>query len=139
VAFAFLGLLALYLLGAALEAPDGQGEVGQPVFWLGRWRMFTDLRDKHEDIEVIAISGDREQALELASLYPSAWDEGPGYLREDFYARPERRAAWVRSLCARSRASALELWLLRWPRRPGQPAIPAEGIERELLWSGPCP
>jgi hypothetical protein len=80
----------------------------EPALWVGRWRMFTDLRTTHTDLDA-ALLRDDWQALDLATVYPARWDEGPGYSRSAFLGDPLRVAALADSLCRRTDARAVRL------------------------------
>ena len=81
--------VALANLGVA-EPPAG-APAAQSLTWLGRWRMFTELRPRHTDLEADACDDAGHcTRVDLAALYPNHWDEGPGYLRDDFLRDPRR-------------------------------------------------
>lgn len=137
-------LLGLYLLGGVASAeagfadPDGSARM-ERVFWLGRWRMFTDLRTRHSGIDAELRRDGAWAPVDLAAVYPSRWDEGPGWLRDDFVDDAPRVRRLVLDLCRRTGADAARLTRVRWQKTLGQREPPrGEGEERRVLWDGPC-
>ncbi len=128
---------SLAYLGVA-EPPAGLAGASD-LFWLGRWRMFTELRATHTDLEAAAFVGDAWVPVDLAALYPSRWAEGPGYLRDDFHGRPERLARLAEDVCARVPGAARTRFaLITWPRTLGQVEQPRDGATRSELYDEPC-
>lgn len=110
--------VALANLGVA-EPPAG-APAAQSLTWLGRWRMFTELRPRHTDLEADACDDAGHcTRVDLAALYPNHWDEGPGYLRDDFLRDPRRTGLLATDLCARTGATAIRLVEVSWARTPG--------------------
>lgn len=137
---AYLGVCyrsSLAYLGVA-DMPAGVAGAND-LFWLGRWRMFTELRAAHTDLDAEALVGDRWEARSLAALYPSAWDEGPGYLRDDFYTRPERLGRLADDLCGRTPgATRVRFTLVTWARTRGQVDQPRTDATRTELADTAC-
>jgi hypothetical protein len=127
--FAFCFAVALVELRGG-DAPD---ELARRA-WLGRWRMFTDLRTTHTDL-AIEVDG---APVDPALLYPSRWDEGPGYTRDDFLDDPRRVAALARDVCARVPGDRVRLVRVRWAKTPGTREQPREDERRAVLFEGRC-
>lgn len=138
--------LALYFLVAYRAALAGLGvaerPAGAPVLhsltWLGRWRMFTELRDQH--VVLIAEAGGPQgwAPVELSAWFPSHRDEGPGYDRDDYFDDPRRQAQLAAALCARVQAPAVRLSVRRFPKTLGQQAQPERGATTALLLERAC-
>lgn len=147
VAAALVGL-ALYFVACWPFARAQLGTVTLPAWaaplapwtWLGRWRMFTELRPYHHDIVIDALVDGRPEPVDLAALYPNHWPDGPGYTRDDFYRDPRLVAALDTDLCARVPGPPQSLrWThLRWPKTLGSRDQPRGGLEREVLWYAAC-
>ncbi|GDX82636.1 hypothetical protein LBMAG42_44470 [Deltaproteobacteria bacterium] len=110
----------------------------QAFTWLGRWRMFTELRDRHSDLLAEAGRGGAWSAIDLAARYPNHWDEGPGYLRDDFYGDPRRLEALALDLCGLS-DEAVRFTRVTWAKSPGQHEQPHIAEDRSVLGSFDCP
>lgn len=137
--------LGLYLL-VCYRASLADLGVAQPparlagrFTWLGHWRMFTERRPDHVDLEARVQVGADWTLLDLATRYPQRWDDGPGYLRDDFYQDPGRLRTLALDLCTLPQARAVELTLLRWPKQPGVAGAPREGLNRRDLLHQDCP
>lgn len=109
----------------------------QALTWLGRWRMFTELRDRHSDLIAEANRGERWSAIDLAERYPNHWDEGPGYLRDDFYGDPRRLEALAHDLCQEGDES-VRFTRITWAKSPGQDEQPHIDEDRAELGSFGC-
>ena len=138
---AYLGVCyrsSLAYLGVA-DMPAGVAGASD-LLWLGRWRMFTELRATHTDLDAEALVGDRWEARSLAALYPSAWDEGPGYLRDDFYRHERRVAALAVDVCERVGTPGAEVGvtLVTWTKTLGQVAQPRTDARRQTLLTWVC-
>lgn len=173
---AWLGVcyrFALANLGVA-EAPAALAAWGD-LFWLGRWRMFTDARPTHTDLVAEARMGGASGsdtadggasgsgasgsgaagsgaaegggaeggawvAVDLAALYPSRWDEGPGYLRDDLLEHPRRLAVLADATCRRvpGGPERIRFTLVEWPKTPGQVEQPRDRATTQLLLDHPC-
>jgi hypothetical protein len=136
----FVGCLrfALVTLGAA--PPPGVLADAGDWFWLGRWRMFTDLRPFHTDLAVESRVGSAWIDVDLATWYPSRWDEGPGYLRDDFYENPGRLRRMAADLCVRlgSDPDRIRFTLVRWPKTLGSVEQPRDEATRTELLDVAC-
>ena len=110
----------------------------EPALWAGRWRMFTDLRTTHTDLDVeIRVSGEW-QPLNLATLYPLRWDEGPGYTREAFLVHEPRVRALALDLCERTHAEAVKLSRVIFDKTPGSAIQPRVNPQTTLLLERRC-
>ena len=144
---AALMALGLYLLACYRASLTGLGVAAAPagapalrgLTWLGHWRMFTEKRDHHVDLEARVWSGGTATVVDLGARYPQRWDDGPGYLRDDFYEDPRRLAVLAADLCTLPGAARVELTLLRWPKQPGVAGAPREGLTRRDLAAQDCP
>ncbi len=140
-------LLGLYFLVGYRVSLTNLGVAAAPaglpglsgLTWLGRWRMFTELRDHHTRLrcEVEGPGGWTE--LDLGARYPMRWDEGPGYERDDFYRDPARLADLARDRCAEPGATAVRFSLVRWKKTLGSREQPERDPQVEALGSWPCP
>jgi hypothetical protein len=128
--------VALASLGVA-EKPAGAPRLAS-LTWLGRWRMFTELRDQHVILTAEALAGAGWTPIDLAAMFPSHRDEGPGYDRDDFYDDPRRREQLARALCARVAAPAVRLSVRRFPKTLGQREQPEQGATTAALGTWPC-
>ncbi len=128
--------VALATLGVA-QLPKGLPAL-QGVTWLGRWKMFTDLRDEHWDVEAEVQGASGWTRLDLAERYPLHWDEGPGYLRDDYYQNPKRLSVLAADLCRIPGTRAARFTEVRWPKTRGQEAQPRTGEKRTELVSFGC-
>lgn len=130
--------VALANLGVA-EPPRG-APAAQAFTWLGRWRMFTELRPRHTDL--LAEARDPAGAwtpVDLAALYPNHWDEGPGYLRDDFLRDPARVALLAADVCARSPgAGGVRLTEVTWAKTPGEREQPRRDARTADRGTFPC-
>ena len=131
--------VALYFLLCFILAVASFGKVStpallhalEPVLWPGRWRMFTDLRTTHIDLdaEIAGLAGvGGWQPLSLADLYPARWDEGPGYTRDAFLGDANRVDALALDVCARTGAERVRLTRVVFAKTPGsveQPRVDA--------------
>lgn len=127
------------LAGLGVAEPPAALADGGDVFWLGRWRMFTDLRVDHTDLLAEAYVGTGWVHADVETLYPSRWDEGPGYLRDDFLTRAGRLAAFAEDACGRVPGAArVRLTLVTWPKTLGQVDQPRVGETRRELLDHPC-
>lgn len=129
---------ALANLGVA-EPPAALAAWGD-VFWLGRWRMFTDARPEHSDLLAEARVGGAWAPVDLGALYPSRRDEGPGYLREDFLEHPRRVAALAEATCARvpGAPERIRFTSVRWPKTLGQVEQPRDRATTREVLDHPC-
>lgn len=140
-----LTLLATYFVLCFHLALAGFGLVGEPAWlralepalWAGRWRMFTDLRTTHTDLDVERLDADW-QPMDLAAFYPMHWDEGPGYTRDAFLDDPRRIAALADDLCARTDARALRLTRVVFDKTPGSREQPRVNPRSTLLLERRC-
>ena len=131
-----LGLVAAYLgLGLASAVWSLSGEASESRwFWLGRFRMFTDLRPHHIALQARIESDGQWRDLDLATVYPSAWQEGPGYDRGSFWKDAGRVSGLAESLCQRTGAAAVQLSVARWEKTLASHTQPMVNPEhRELL------
>lgn len=130
--------VALGNLGVA-EPPRGF-PAAQALTWLGRWRMFTELRPRHTDLLAETRDGAGGWSpVELAALYPSRWDEGPGYLRDDFLSDPGYVALLGADVCERTGAAAVRLTEITWDKTPGEREQPRRDERRTDRGTFPCP
>jgi hypothetical protein len=127
---------ALTNLGVA-KAPGGVPHL-QALTWLGRWKMFTDLRNHHTDFVAEAETPAGYTKIDMAKRYVMHWDEGPGYQRDDFYADPGRLAELARDLCRDGGASSIRFTKVTWDKTRGQVAQPRTNESSEVLGSFPC-
>lgn len=129
---------ALASLGVAQE-PAGLAPYGD-LFWLGRWRMFTDLRPIHTDLEVYALTNGGEAWVDMPALYPSHWTEGPGYLRDDVLDNPDRLAVIGEDICQRlpTHPRAIRFTKVTWPKSVGQVDQPRTNATKTDLTTYPC-
>ncbi|MFZ5481715.1 MAG: hypothetical protein ACOZNI_33440 [Myxococcota bacterium] len=142
VVVAGLAALAVYVLACFQLALAGFGtvekiaivEASKDLLWLGRWRMFTDLRTTHADLR-LEVDG---REVDVASLYPSRWDEGPGYTRDDFLDDRPRVAAMARDVCARTGARGVRLTRVTWTKTPGSREQPRHDERVDVLFEGTC-
>ncbi len=118
---------ALANLGVA-EPPAALAAHGD-LFWLGRWRMFTDQRPMHTDLTVEALGGGSWAWVDLEALYPSDWSEGPGYLRDDLLENPQRLKRLAQDACRRVAGvpERLRFTKVTWPKTLGQMEQPRVG------------
>lgn len=147
VALFGLPLLAVYFLvsyrvaltNLGVAAPPTGAPVVQGATWLGRWRMFTELRPRHTELVAETEGGDGLWVrVDLDSLYPNHWDEGPGYLRDDFLTDPRRVAGMAADLCVRTGAKAVRLTEVTWAKSPGQAEQPHVDEARADRGMHPC-
>ena len=132
--------VALYLLlGAhsAVQILSGQPPGADP-FWLGRFKMFTDLRPHHTALVAEVRQGGAWRALALEEAVPSSWQEGPGYNRSSFYRHPDRLAALAAAVCEHAGAEAVRLGVTRWEKTLGSAEQPPTGLERRALLEVGC-
>lgn len=135
--------VALYFLLCFLLALSGFGGTPawlaalEPVLWPGRWRMFTDLRTTHTDLDV-DVWNDGWTAVDPASLYPARWDEGPGYTREAFLSDPARVEGLARDLCARTGGRRVRLTRVVFAKSPGLREQPRIDAVRTVLLERDC-
>jgi hypothetical protein len=129
---------ALVSLGVA-EAPAAVA-AWSDLFWLGRWRMFTDTRPEHVDLLAEARVAEAWQSIHLAAFYPSRRDEGPGYLRDDFLEHPKRLEALAAATCARipGPPERIRFTLVRWPKTLGHVDQPRDGATTREVLDVPC-
>lgn len=128
--------VALGTLGVA-ELPAGTPNL-LAVTWLGRWKMFTDLRAEHWDLVAEVEVGGAWRAVDLGARYPSHWDEGPGYLRDDYYRDARRLGELARDLCTVDGATAARFTEQRWAKSRGQLDQPRADVRTTTLGSFPC-
>jgi hypothetical protein len=143
-----VGLLLVYLFVSYRQALAGLGVAEPPagitmlndIFWLGRWRMFTELRNTHTDLEVELRAGASRTPVDLTRLYPSRWPDGPGYLRDDFYRHERRVAALAVDVCERVGTPGAEVGvtLVTWTKTLGQVAQPRTDARRQTLLTWVC-
>ena len=137
---------AVYLLGGfvtALDHAESGAHSGPDLFWLGRFRMFTELRPHHVTLAAERHTGAGWETVSLPTLYRSRWPEGPGYLRNTFRRDPKLREQLADSLCGRVEARRVRLSEVRWPkllgtdlqRRPSDGA----GVQVRVLGTYSCP
>ena len=140
-----LSLLAAYFLVSYRVALAAVGVARMPaglpaaqaLTWLGRWRMFTELRPEHMDLMAEVRTGDWRE-VDLTALYPCRWDEGPGWLRDDWMDDPRRVDELATDLCRRTAADEVRLTRIRWPKTLGSREQPRTGAERTLLLDAVC-
>ena len=114
---------ALTNLGVA-KSPAGVPHL-QNLTWLGRWKMFTELRNHHTDFVAEAQTPEGTWVpIDLAKRYVLHWDEGPGYQRDDFYADPGRLAELATDLCRDGGSTSIRFTLYTWDKTRGQVAQP---------------
>lgn len=136
--------LALYLLLCYRASLGSLGRASplpaplQRVAWLGHWRMFTELREAHHDLRAERWADGAWQPIDLLARYPRLGDDGPGYLRDDVYADPARRAALIGDLCTLPETAAIRLTLLRWPKTLGSTAQPVHSLQEQRLAEEVC-
>ena len=142
--------LALYFLVAYRAALAGLGVAERPkaapvihsLTWLGRWRMFTELRQQH--VVLVAEAGQLRagtnawEPIDLAAWFPSHRDEGPGYDRDDYFDEPKRQAQLAAALCRRTQATAVRLSVRRFAKTLGQQQQPETDARTDLLGEWPC-
>ena len=146
-ALAGLAAVAFYLLLCFRFALEGFDAPNPPtgtsalesILWIGRWRMFTDLRTAHTDLdlEVQRAGGDWEPVA-MASLYPARWDEGPGYTRDAFLGDSARVAALAEDVCARTGGSAVRFTRVTFQKTPGAAEQPRSGEVRTPVLEATC-
>ena len=128
--------VALANLGVA-ERPTAAPRVAS-LTWLGRFRMFTELRDQHVVFEAEARGAGGWSPIDLAAIFPSHRDEGPGYQRDDLYRDPRRLDALGRALCDRLDTPAVRFSVRRWPKTLGRVEQPQSGVSVEPLSERSC-
>lgn len=140
-ALAFYLLLCFRFALAGFDAPNPptRTSVLEPILWVGRWRMFTDLRTAHTDLdlEVQRAGGDWEPVA-MASLYPARWDEGPGYTRDAFLRDSARVAALAADVCSRTGGSAVRFTRVTFQKTPGAAEQPRTGEARTPVVEATC-
>jgi hypothetical protein len=115
---------------AAVKALD-------PVLWVGRWRMFTDLRTTHTDLD-LAVLGDDWQPVELAALAPLHWNEGPGYTRDAFLRDNGRLVQLAGELCTLTAGQAVRLTAVVFDKTPGNVEQPRVNPRSTRLLEHDC-
>ena len=113
----------------------------EPVLWPGRWRMFTDLRTTHTDLDAEIVSLGAVSGwlpLSLADLYPARWDEGPGYTRDAFLEDGDRVDALAVDICARMAAQRVRLTKVVFAKTPGSVEQPRVGAVSTVLSERAC-
>lgn len=128
--------VALSDLGVA--EPPATMRAAKTLTWLGRWRMFTELRDHHVILEAEALQAGRWAPVDLSAIFPSQRDEGPGHQRDDLYRSPRRLDQLGAALCLRSGAEAVRFAVHRYPKTLGSRAQPAQGATVEPLGDRRC-
>ncbi len=129
--------VALGTLGVA-ELPEGTPSL-PGLTWLGRWKMFTDLRATHHDVLVEVQVAGAWAPVDLAARYPTRWDEGPGWLRDDYYRDAARLQGLAATLCTvEAGATEVRFTEVRWPKTLGQVEQPRHDEVRTPLGSWPC-
>jgi hypothetical protein len=87
--------------------------------------MFTELRPRHTDLVAeVRDAGGAWSPVDLATLYPCHWDEGPGYLRDDFLNDPHRVDQLAADVCVRTGGAAVRLTERTWQKTPGSAEQP---------------
>lgn len=109
-----------------------------PILWVGRWRMFTELRTTHTDLDVALLRDGGWQPQDMAALYPVGWDEGPGYTRDPFLGDPDRVAALAAELCGRTNAQAVRLTRVVFDKTPGSAEQPRVNPREHPLLEQAC-
>lgn len=138
--YLLLGWAAARASLGAMELPPALRPL-QTWTWPVRWRMFTDLRDQHESLLLELREGECTLRIDPERLFPNRWDEGPGYLRDDFLRDPAAVGPLAQAVCARKGAgtgASVILTLQRWPRTPGQVEQPTNDARTFPLWRVPC-
>ena len=136
-----LAAVAAYLLlgvHSALGILSGGGALDSDPYWLGRWKMFTDLRPHHSDLQASVRRDGTWQHVDLAAVLPSSWQEGPGYDRKTFWSHPERLEALATHTCQHTGGEAIVLWARRWEKTLGAMEQPAHDPEERRLLERPC-
>lgn len=110
----------------------------EPVLWPGRWRMFTDLRTTHTDLDAEIVIFEDWLPLSLADLYPARWDEGPGYTRDAFLEDADRVDALAVDICARMAAQRVRLTKVVFAKTPGSVEQPRVGAVSTVLIERAC-
>ncbi len=138
-----IGLLAVavYLLmgvySAAGVLSDAEQDDSDP-FWLGRFKMFTDLRPHHTELRASVLEDGAWAELALWEVFPNAWQEGPGYHRRMFWSDPERLAGLAGQVCRRTDAEAVRLRVVRWHKTLASVSQPEQDREERPLLEQPC-
>ena len=141
-----LGCRAVYFLLCFYLALASFGRVStppllralEPVLWPGRWRMFTDLRTTHTDLDAEIVIFEDWLPLSLADLYPARWDEGPGYTRDAFLEDEDRVDALAVDICARMAAQRVRLTKVVFAKTPGSVEQPRVGAVSTVLIERAC-
>lgn len=133
----FLLCFQLALVGFGRVPSNAVIDALQPVLWPGRWRMFTDLRTTHTDLDVDVLT-DGWRAVDPASLYPARWDEGPGYTRDAFLSDGARVVALAEDICARTGARRVRLTRVVFDKTLGSRAQPRVNAVRTPLVERDC-
>lgn len=142
-----LGLMAIWYLLCARSTAASLGVMPkldlpksvQKVLWLGHFRMFTELRPVHSVVWAEVRRGPQWTTLDLAELFPSGAQAGPGYERASFYGSPKRMRALARAVCAsQGEPPGVRFWRTTWDKQPGQAAQPQVGAAHEALGQFQC-
>ncbi len=136
-----LALMSLYLLGGVFSAAEritSPGHEGSDFFWLGRWKMFTDLRPHHTELRAETWQHGDWTGLELTEVCPSAWQEGPGFHRSSFWRDGRKLGDLERQVCAETGTQRVRLYTVRWDRTRGSSSQPEVGLVRRDLLETEC-
>ena len=136
-----LAAVAVYLLlgvHSAVGILSGGGAPASDPYWLGRWKMFTDLRPHHTDLQASVRRDGAWQTVDLAAVLPNSWQEGPGYDRKAFWSHPERLEALATHTCQHTGAEAIAFSARRWEKTLGAPEQPVRSPEERRLLERDC-
>ncbi len=136
-----LAAVVVYLLlgvNSAVGILSGAGHTGTDPYWLGRWKMFTDLRPQHTALHASVHRDGSWVPVDLAAVFPNAWQEGPGYDRKMFWGHPQRLAAFAEHTCRETGGEAIVVWVSRWDKLLASAHQPEVMPEERRLLEQPC-
>ncbi|MFT5686244.1 MAG: hypothetical protein ACI8RZ_007200 [Myxococcota bacterium] len=136
-----LAAVAVYLLlgvNSAVGILSGSGHPKSDPYWLGRWKMFTDLRPQHAELRASVHLDGVWAPVALAEVFPNSWQEGPGYHRKTFWSHPDRLAALAEHTCQETGAASVRLWAHRWDKTLASAEQPVLNPEERTLLEQPC-
>lgn len=132
-----LDLVGLHMAMVQLKwtKPFSFLQVVPELAYFGKWRMFTDTRPTHLVVGAEGWTGTDWTPIDLPTLYPCRWIEGPGYERGGFRRDPERMEAFARHICQRTTKSfeRVRLSEVTWPRTPGSVDQPQFDVQSKIL------
>ena len=119
--------------------------VGQNVFWMARWKMFTGLSTYHSVPEFQGRKFDFAQEemsqwtpLPMAEWYPARWESGYRWERPAVYTRRNVRARFLKLACDRSGSDHVRLVKHRWKATLGQREQPRKKYRMDILGGMNC-